>query len=104
MEDLSSDAEISSKAKAGFVESVFELHPDDELLARLWELDPETMSRLMPEIGNESEKEISAETPRLLGYARFAINSLRITMGRDIKLTPRQRMHDSRYDFLDRQD
>ena len=82
-----------------YIERLFELHPDEELLARMWEVEPGIMSRLMPEIGNETAEEIEAETPKLRSYINFALNSLRISLGREPCWTPRQRMREARWQF-----
>ncbi len=91
-------------ANVEYIEKLFTLHPDDELLARLWEIDAETMSRLMPEIGNETMEEIDAEVPKLKSIINFALNSLRVTMAREIRLTPRQRMREARIQYEDVQE
>ncbi len=78
-----------------YIEKLFELNPDDEMLARMWEIDPETMRRLMPEIGNETAEQVDAEMTRLQSHLYMAMNSLRIALGRQIKLTPRQRMREA---------
>lgn len=88
------------KLREELFERLVKLHnPDDELLDRMWEMDPATMSRLMPEIGKETAEEIEAETPKLRSYINFALNSLRISLGREPRWTPRQRMREARWQF-----
>ena len=95
-ESNSSDKEEARAVGVQYLETLFSLHPDDELLARMWEMNPETMSRLMPAIGHESTENISYEMSCLRGVAYMALNSLRITIGREIRLTPRQRMREAK--------
>ena len=95
-DSTSSSSDKPRYGREHYIELTFKLsRNDDELLARLWEAEPEIMSRLMPEIGNESEEEIAAEMSRWQGYTYLALNSLRITLGREPKLTPRQRMREA---------
>lgn len=88
-----------SKYSSRYIEDLFSRHPDDELLARMWEVDPSTMIRLMPDVGYETQEEIDVENSHLRGYINFALNSLRITVGKEMKLTPRQRMREAFYNL-----
>jgi hypothetical protein len=94
-EQLSTDENLETEATRRYLNELFELHPDNVQLARMWELDPEFMQEKMPEV---QEGWQAANIPWWRATAQIAIKG--ITTALDQRLhrlkTPEQRMLDAR--------
>ncbi len=89
------------RLKRLFTRKLFDTEPDKEMLARMWEIDPETMSELMPEVGTDAFE--VPEVPKWRVFAGIALNNLRLCMDKWPKETrsPEKRIRDAWEDYQD---
>lgn len=95
------DRLIREEEIRSYMKELYNLHPDNELLARMWEIDPETMSELMPEVGTDAFR--VPEVPNWKVTAGIAMNTLRLCFDQWPKETrsPEKRMRDAWQDMQD---
>lgn len=86
------DQETRTRVRKEYYKNLFELNPDAEMKARMWEIDPAIMSELMPEVGSDTF-EVPA-VPKWKVFAQIALNNIRISVGKWPKETcsPEKRM------------
>ena len=80
---------------------LFDSQPENETLARMWEIDPAIMSELMPEVGTDAFE--VPVVPKWRVLAGIALNNLRLCVDKGPKETrsPEKRIRDAWQDFQD---